>query len=151
MSEQEKQASGLTNLVAWQRGVAFAIRLYKEVIPFLPSEEKWAMATQLRRAASSIPANIAEGYGRHYFQEGIRFCYIARGSLAEVTTFLQIAIELGYMQSELGISLEKEATELLRLINGYVAYLKKNKPGRTEPGVNLQVREVQSEYWTSED
>lgn len=109
------------------------------------------MASQLRRSAASVPANIAEGYGRFYFQEGIRFCYIARGSLAEATTFLHLANDLGYLPKEIHVSLEAEATELLRLINGYVAYLKKNKPGRNEPGANSELREAQVEYSTVDD
>ena len=71
---------GLETLLIWQRSLEFAKLVCKEVLPQLPSQENWALANQLRRAVQSIPANIAEGYGRYYFQESVRFCYIARGS-----------------------------------------------------------------------
>lgn len=74
---------GLETLQVWQRAMAFAVKVYRQVLPSLPSQEKWSLVDQLRRSVQSIPANIAEGYGRFYYQESIRFCYIARGSLEE--------------------------------------------------------------------
>jgi len=79
----EDEIKGLESLQVWQRSLVFAVKICKEVIPLLPKDERWVMGLQLRRSAQSIPANIAEGYGRFYYQEGVRFCYIARGSLEE--------------------------------------------------------------------
>jgi four helix bundle protein len=73
----------LETLEVWKKSKEFAVRIYREALPLLPPEEKWNLNQQLRRASTSIPANIAEGYGRFYYQEIIRFCYIARGSLEE--------------------------------------------------------------------
>ena len=73
----------LESLEAWRKSKEFSLRVYREVLPLLPSEEKWNLNQQLRRSSLSIPANIAEGYGRFYYQDNIRFCYIARGSLEE--------------------------------------------------------------------
>jgi len=72
-----------TELEAWQKAQKLALLVCREVIPLLPAEEKYALAQQLRRAVQSAPANIAEGHGRYHYQDAIRFCYIARGSLQE--------------------------------------------------------------------
>ena len=141
---------GLEGLLAWQRGMSFAKRVYKEVIPLLPQEEKWAMGSQLRRAAASIPANIAEGYGRHYYQEGVRFSYIARGSLDETLTFLALASELDYLKPDLFEELRAEIYELKRIINGYISYLKKSKQGQDEPGSQSYIKELEPHYLISE-
>ncbi len=66
---------GLKRLKVWARGKDFALRIYKQVLPLLPPEEKWNSGHQLRRCALSIPANIAEGFGRFYYQENVRYCY----------------------------------------------------------------------------
>lgn len=146
-SEQGKaDVSGLESLNAWQRSLDFAKRIYAEVVRVLPQEEKWGLASQLRRAAASIPANIAEGYGRYYYQEGIRFCYIARGSLYEVLTFLSLARDLKYIDSDLFESLRADVGEIRRIISGYIAYLKKNKPGQRDPGNPMILREASALY-----
>ena len=80
-------AKGLDSLEVWRRSIDFAKLIHDTVLPILPVEEKWGLAQQLRRASQSISANIAEGYGRYYYQEGVRFCYIARGSLEETISF----------------------------------------------------------------
>jgi four helix bundle protein len=74
---------GLETLEAWKKANEFALVIYREVLPKLPVEEKWNLDQQIRRAAQSVPANIAEGHGRFYYQDEVRFCYIARGSLTE--------------------------------------------------------------------
>jgi four helix bundle protein len=141
-------SKGLEGLIVWRKSMDFAKRVYKEALPLLPDEEKWAMGSQLRRSAASIPANIAEGYGRHYYQEGVRYCYIARGSLEETRTFLTLSAELGYLPQDLHSALTNDLLELRRLISGYIAYLKKNKRGENEPGANSRLREIPTEYLT---
>jgi four helix bundle protein len=126
--------------------IAFAQKVCQEVVPVLPSEEKWVMATQLRRAAQSIPSNIAEGYGRYYYQDNVRFCYIARGSLEETFSYLTLANRLEYLPADLFSYLIADVNRLRRLINGYVAYLKASKRGATEPGAGLSIREGSDNY-----
>ena len=70
MGEKEK---GLENLLIWKKTVDYAVDVCQNLIPLFPDEEKWALASQLRRSVQSIPANIAEGYGRFNFQETIHF------------------------------------------------------------------------------
>ena len=96
----------LETLEAWMKAKEFSLRVYREVLPLLPSEEKWNLNQQLRRSSSSVPANIAEGYGRFYYQEIIRFCYTARGSLEETLSHLVLCSELKYIPKELFDSLE---------------------------------------------
>ena len=132
---------GLETLEAWKRAKEFAVNLCKEVLPLLPAEEKWGLSQQIRRAVQSVPANIAEGHGRFYYQETVRFCYIARGSLSEAYTHLTIARDLGYIPEKIYVDLRKQVEELIRIINGDIAYLKRAKIGANEPGAGHIVRE----------
>ena len=138
----------LETLEVWKKAKEFCLRIYREVLPLLPSEEKWNLGQQLRRSSSSIPANIAEGYGRFYYQEIIRFCYIARGSLEETLSHLVICHEMRYLPKTVFDSLEQDGEKLTQLINGYIGYLKRSKQGQNEPGANHAVREDESPYVT---
>jgi four helix bundle protein len=131
----------LESLETWKNSKEFSLRIYREVLPLLPSEEKWILNQQLRRSALSIPANIAEGNGRFYYQDNIRFCYIARGSLEETLSHLVIAHEMEFIPKALFESLEQDGEKLTQLINGYIGYLKRSKQGQNEPGANHSVRE----------
>lgn len=136
----------LETLEAWKRAKDFAVKVCKEVLPLFPAEEKWSLGQQIRRAVQSVPANIAEGHGRFYFQETIRFCYVARGSLSEAYTHLTVARDLGYIPNKIYTDLRKHVEELIRIINGYVAYPKPAKIGANEPGANYAVHEETSSY-----
>ena len=140
--------SGLENLDVWRKARNFAVKVYREILPSLPQEEKWGLNQQIRRAAQSVPANIAEGYGRYYYQENIRSCYIERGSLDETISHLSLAHELEYIPDILFKGLVKQCDDLPRLINGYIAYLKRTKQGEDDPGADMVVRESKSIYDT---
>ncbi len=99
---------GLSRLKVWVIAKDFALSIYKRVLPLLPSEEKWNLNQQLRRASLSISANIAEGYGRFYYQDNVRFCYNARGSLEEVLSHLTFAHEMNFISDELYKELTNE-------------------------------------------
>src|SRR4030095_476498 len=139
--EDAMSIKSLETLTVWNKAKEFALRIYREVLSSLPSEEKWNLNQQLRRASNSIPANIAEGYGRFYYQEIIRFCYIARGSLEETLSHLAMCYELRYIPKTLFDSLEQDGEKLTQLINGYISYLKRSKQGQNEPGANHAVQE----------
>lgn len=132
---------GLETLLVWQRSIDFASKVCSHILPFLPPEEKWSLTHQLRRSVQSIPANLAEGYGRFYYQDSIRFCYIARGSLEESFSHIKLAQELGYLQDDASAQLYEDIQELRRMINGYISYLKRSKRGQNEPGAELAVQE----------
>ena len=127
---------GLNRLKVWVKAKEFAVSIYKKVLPLLPSEEKWNLNQQLRRSALSVPANIAEGYGRFYYQDNVRFCYNARGSLDEILSHLTIAYELNYIPEGLYREFINHGNEVDRMLNGYIAYLKSSKQGASEPGAN---------------
>ena len=122
-----KGNQGLETLQVWQKSIDYAIDICQNVVSRFPSEEKWALASQLRRSVQSIPANIAEGYGRYNYQESIRFCYIARGSMFEVKTQLILAHRLGYMNDEDFHRSESRLTELGKMLNGYISHLRRQK------------------------
>ena len=124
----------------------FAISIYKRVLPVLPVEEKWNLNQQLRRASLSISANIAEGYGRFYYQDNVRFCYMARGSLDEVFSHLAVAHDMNFVSDDLYKELITEGDELDKMLNGYISYLKKSKQGANEPGANYSVHEQADPY-----
>lgn len=124
----------LDKLVVWCAARDFATVIYKQVVPLLPPTEKYNLADQLKRAAVSIPANIAERHGRYYYQDNVRFCYIARGSLTEIQSHLLLAKELGFVTPQVYANLTSEAEAVIRAINGWIAYLKKSKIGANEPG-----------------
>ena len=139
---------GLKRLQVWARAKDFALKVYKQVLPLLPPEEKWNLNQQLRRSSLSIPANIAEGYGRFYYQDNVRFCYNARGSLEETLSHLIFAFEADFIPETLYKELEAEGEEIEKMLNGYISYLKKSKQGADEPGANYAVREETEPYDT---
>lgn len=103
------------NLVVWQKAITFVTEVYLATQSF-PNEEKFGLTSQLRRAAVSIPSNIAEGRGRMTRGEFRQFLGHAKGSLCEVETQLVIAQDLGYLKDPQQL-LEK-LHEIARLLNG---------------------------------
>lgn len=136
-------------LDVWRRAKDFALKIYREVLPLLPAEEKWVLNQQIRRSSTSISANIAEGHGRFYYQDNVRFCYIARGSLEETLSHLTFIYEAGFISAEVYSTIEKEGEEIGKMLNGYIAYIKKTKQGENEPGIT--VREEPETYITHFD
>ncbi len=151
MTEDTNLEKGLESLQAWQKAMDFAVKICQELLPILPKEEKYALCDQIRRSAESIPANIAEGYGRYSFQEGVRFSYIARGSLEETRNHLYFALRMHYISEEVFAGYNKEGENLRRILNGYITYLKKTKRGANEYGGNSQFHEPPSYYEIQDD
>lgn len=117
----------LDDFQLYQAARAFRRRVYG-LLRKLPPEEKAALVPQLRRAALSVSNNIAEGHGRWHFQECIRFCLIARGSVAEVIDDLNVCADEGYPVADLQW-LKDEAYALIVKINSYIAYLRRTQRG----------------------
>src|SRR5688572_6685610 len=130
----------------WVRAKDFALAVYREVVPHLPSDEKWNLSQQLKRAAQSIPANIAEGHGRYHFLDNVRFCYIARGSLTEVQSHMALARDLGYLSAEIYNHMTTHAESIGKQLNNYIAYLKRSKQGEKDFPVGYTVREEPEIY-----
>jgi len=97
------------------------------MIKKLPDSEKFNLISQMRRAATSLTNNIAEGNGRYHYQESIQFCRQARGSLAELIDDLNICIDEKYFPEKEMNELKLKAQEINKILNGFIAYLKKRK------------------------
>ena len=120
------------DLTVWQKAVDLVMEV-NHLITKLPRDEKFALADQLRRAASSIPSNIAEGRARSSDRDYLRFLYMARGSLAEIDTQLYIAVKMKYFTDsdvEFAINLHTEVAKMLNkmisTLNNKIQLLKAN-------------------------
>jgi len=110
-------------LVVWQKAMGFVAQIYQATKTF-PIEERYGLSNQLRRAAVSVPSNIAEGQARFSPKEFYRFLSNARGSLVEIETQLQIALNLNCLCAAEGGRLLGEAAELGRILNGLLSSIK---------------------------
>ena len=107
------------DLIAWQQAKALARQVY-EVTRRFPDEERFGLVIQLRRAAVSIPSNIAEGRGRGTKKDFAHFLMQARGSLYEVETQIELANELHYINELDTARLLEVCNELSRVLNGLI-------------------------------
>jgi four helix bundle protein len=124
----ENSKFALDHFELYQLARAFRQRVYR-ILKELPHEEKYCLVPQMRRAALSVSNNVAEGHGRWHYLENIRFCQIARGSIEEVIDDLNVCLDETYAARDAVVSAKSEAYELIRRLNGYVAYLRKSKQG----------------------
>lgn len=111
------------DLVVWQKSMALVTEVYRCTENF-PRTETFGLVTQLRRAAVSIPSNIAEGQGRLSTGEFRQFLGHARGSLLELETQVLIAQDLGYLPAEQVDELLEHTAEMGRILNGLLASLR---------------------------
>ena len=114
-------------LIVWQRAMDFVERVYQATARF-PNHENFGLSAQLRRAAVSIPSNIAEGQGRETPRDFLRFLWMAHGSLREVETQVMIADRLFYLDECATSGLLDAASEVGRLLNGLIAGIKRLQP-----------------------
>jgi four helix bundle protein len=110
-------------LIAWQKAMKFVTEIYSATQPF-PSEERYGITNQLRRAAVSVPSNIAEGQARFSQKEFHHFLSQARGFLVEIETQLLIAKQLKYLAPAKAEELLVLADELGRILNGLIRSIK---------------------------
>lgn len=108
-------ASSFKELIVWQKAHQLVLEIYRFTRAF-PSDEKFGLTSQIRRAAVSVPANIAEGFPKRGVSDKTRFFNIAQGSLEEVHYYLILAKDLGYGDSTKLVDLYDEVA---RLLNGY--------------------------------
>ncbi len=134
-------------LMVWKKSHALMLDIHKRLLPRFSREEKYVLTDQLRRSSKSVPANIAEGAGRFYYMDNVRFCYHARGSLDETLNHLIAARDLDFCPPALYQDLRKQIEEIRKMLNGYFAWLKAKKIGGNEPGAKRAVREPPTEYF----
>jgi four helix bundle protein len=114
------------DLIAWQKAMDFAEMVYRATGSF-SKEEIYGLRAQVRNAASSVPANIAEGQGRKSTNEFCHFLSIAHGSLCESHTHLLLSERLGYVTHSAIADLIEHAEEVARLINGLLDSLRRKR------------------------
>ncbi|MDI6768702.1 MAG: four helix bundle protein [Anaerolineales bacterium] len=142
----EKEQRGFEDLDCYK----LALQVFKEayrVAKSLPPEEKYNLAQQMRRAATSIVLNIAEGYGRYHYLDSLRFYYYARGSLSETLSAFILCDEAHYAQGELPGQRDL-CYNALRTLNGYIRYVRVQQQGSQEYG-NRAIHEEHALYDTS--
>lgn len=137
MAEEQRQTAKVLHykdLRIWQKGMGLTKTIYRLTARF-PSEEKFGLVSQMRRAAVSIPSNIAEGQARRGTREFVQFLSLASGSLAELETQLLLCVDLGYARGLEVILVETEIAEIQKMIAAIQRKL----------AVRLELREVSSE------
>lgn len=108
--------SSFEDMRSWQAAIELAVSVYRMTVNF-PATEQFGLTNQMRRAATSVSANIAEGFGRNTNKDKLQFYAIAYGSLLEVKSFLYLSEKLKYLNSAKLDSLLEQITSLQKMLN----------------------------------
>lgn len=117
--ESKKKITSYRDLEVWKKGIALVKRIYILTKAF-PSSEQFGIPSQMRRASISIPANIAEGWGRESSKNYVQFLKTSRGSLYEVDTFIEISLELDFIDSKEYFDIRKDTEEISKMLNSLI-------------------------------
>lgn len=112
-----------TDLNVWREGHKLVLMIYKNTKSF-PKEETYSLVDQMRRAVSSVTANIAEGFGRQSYKEKIQFYYMSQGSLIELKNFLLISKDVGYLDNDNFNEIANQANYTHRLLQAFISKTK---------------------------
>jgi four helix bundle protein len=115
----KSEVRDFTDLTVWKAARALRKNIYVACRGF-PKQETFELSSQMRRAAVSMTANLAEGYGRFSYQENIQFCRQSRGSVYEIRDHLTTALDAGYITLEQCKQFDLQAISVIKLINGYL-------------------------------
>ena len=115
-------SSSFKDLLVWQKSHQFVLEVYKLTKKF-PKDELFALTSQFRRAAVSVPANIAEGYTRKGVKDKLRFYNIAQGSLEECRYYIILSNDLNYIQD---LEIVKLLEEISKMLVSYMSKIKQN-------------------------
>jgi len=110
------------DLIVWQKSMKMVTLIY-QILKQFPNDEKFGLTSQIKRSSVSIPSNIAEGYGRNYTKDYARFLQIARGSLFECQTQLQIGINLNFINENQLQGIKALSTEIEKMLNSLIKKL----------------------------
>ncbi|MEO8664246.1 MAG: four helix bundle protein [Ignavibacteria bacterium] len=122
----ENTKSRFEDLIVWKKARELRVEL-SEIVRAFPKKEFYVLSNQIIRASRSVTNNIAEGYGRYHYQENIQFCRHARGSLYELIDHLIICLDENYLNIEKFSDLRFKILNTIKILNGYISYLKKQK------------------------
>lgn len=139
----EKDMHGFEDLDCYKLALGVFREAYR-IIDHLPPEKKYNLGDQLRRAATSVILNIAEGYGRYHYLDSLRFYYIARGSIMEILSAFIACDDRKYSKGELAKQREL-CHSALRSLNGYIRYVRTQQQGKLEYG-DRAVKDDTPEY-----
>ena len=120
-----KEVKSYRDLIAWQKSVELAVSAY-QIAKRLPKLEVYELGSQIRRAAVSIPSNIAEGHARKYTREYLHFLAIAKGSLAELQTLMELTIRFGYSKVSDIASVLAMSEDVEKILAGLTSSLNPN-------------------------
>ncbi len=120
-------ARDFRKIIVWKKADDLAVAIYEITRSNFPDDEKYGLTSQIRRAAVSVAANIAEGSGRHTPADFLRFLGFSQGSLSEVEYYLHLACGLGYVSDEAYENLEDKRSEVGRTLNGFIQAVRKQK------------------------
>lgn len=118
----ENKIKNFKDLMIWQKGMELTKIIYQKTDSF-PSKETYGIVSQMRRAAVSVPSNIAEGFMRKHNKEYKQFLYIALGSLAELETQIILSEKLGYLENKQSAEMQDNISELNRMVSGLIKCL----------------------------
>ena len=113
------------DLIVYQKSIEFVTKIYETTNNF-PKEELFGLTSQLRRAAISIPSNMAEGFARRHNKELTQFLYVSLGSAVEIETQLLIAKNINYINEEIYIMLTNLLSEISKMLIGLIHKLESN-------------------------
>ena len=113
------------NLEVWKKSMLLVKEIYLLTKKY-PKEELYALTSQTKRAAVSIPSNIAEGCGRNYKKDTIQFLHISRGSIYELETLLNIAVMVDFISENDYSPFTLRIDECIKIINGLISYYEKS-------------------------
>jgi four helix bundle protein len=122
------------------------VKVIYQVSKAFPKEEQFGLINQLRRAAISVPSNIAEGTGRNHKKDSIQFFFIARGSLYEIETQLIIACDLDFLSKEKLSKILIQLTRCKKLLNGFINYFQKQTNNDQPITINEQSENYGNNY-----
>lgn len=117
---KKQKIKSFMDLIVWQEAHKLVIMVYLTTKSF-PKEETYSLVDQIRRAATSITANIAEGFGRQSFKEKIQFYYVAKGSLEELRNFLLVARDIEYIDRVKFQELWEKSIQVEQLISKFIS------------------------------
>ncbi len=124
------------DLVVWQKAIELVVNVYGATERF-PKAEVYALTSQVRRAVTSIPANIAEGQGRRLSKEYLYFLSNARGSLWELDTHLEVATRVGFLDADQHAKLQNQMDEVGRMLNGLMRSIKASSETNQHPASRI--------------
>ena len=120
---EKMEISSYRDLLVWQRGMDLVELIYK-FTENLPAREQWGLSSQMRRASISVPANIAEGYGRQSSGNYKQFLSISRGSLLELETHVELCIRLKYLKKTDGELILNIIMEISKMLTSLISKIK---------------------------